>query len=91
MDPSAEVEADEEFFDAVDAGEVEILDAMPSSTSSVPAPPSAVEQSQKAEEGSAGIVIATAFKGYEEPVRKRLKMDADDRPKISLWVSKIGG
>jgi hypothetical protein len=33
-------------------------------------------------------VIAPSFKGYEEPVRQRLKMDNDNRPKIGLWVSK---
>ena len=30
--------------------------------------------------------IAPSFKGYEEPIRQRLKMDYDNRPKISLWV-----
>ena len=31
--------------------------------------------------------VATGFKGYEDGPRKKLAMDADDRPKISLWVS----
>jgi hypothetical protein len=36
----------------------------------------------------AGAVdLSSSFKGYEDGIRKRLKMDADDRPKISLWVS----
>jgi oxysterol-binding protein 1 len=30
--------------------------------------------------------IMTGFIGYEDPPRERLAMDADDRPKISLWV-----
>ena len=85
----SDTEADEEFFDAVDAGEVEIVDAMPSSTSSVLASSSAVKPSQKAEEENKGLDITSAFRGYEEPVRKRLGMDADDRPKISLWVSTV--
>ncbi|CAI4210829.1 unnamed protein product [Parascedosporium putredinis] len=34
---------------------------------------------------SGGIDISSSFKGYENGIRKRLKMDADDRPKISLW------
>ena len=33
------------------------------------------------------VVIKSSFKGYEDPVRERLKMDNDDRPKIGLWVS----
>lgn len=27
-----------------------------------------------------------SFKGYEDGIRKRLKLDEDDRPKISLWA-----
>lgn len=78
---------DEEFFDAVDAGEVEIVDIMPES---VQTPPSSVVtdpsgpgedlRQKKAEE------IKPSFHGYEDPVRTKLKMEADDRPKISLWV-----
>jgi oxysterol-binding protein 1 len=30
--------------------------------------------------------IEPSFIGYENGPRKKLKMDADDRPKISLWV-----
>jgi oxysterol-binding protein 1 len=33
--------------------------------------------------------ITPAFTGYEDPVRQRLRMDQDDRPKLSLWVSLI--
>ena len=76
----SESEADEEFFDAIDAGEVEILDAMPSST---------LKPSHERELGSKVLDTTTAFEGYEESIRKRLKMDADDRPKISLWVSPV--
>ncbi|CAN6608080.1 oxysterol-binding protein homolog 1 [Trichomonascus vanleenenianus] len=31
------------------------------------------------------IETQKSFLGYEDPPRKRLKMDVDDRPKISLW------
>lgn len=138
---------DEEFFDAVDAGEVEVvrnmpissavpfMAAMPPSTATVPTstaamshsiasmPPSTATMTTRATEPSihdrplpaqatrnASIkaeavpqeersvpqeepvatkdeLMKLSWKGYEDPVRKRLKMDADDRPKISLWVS----
>lgn len=68
---------EEEFFDAVDAGQVEVSQL----------PPSEVVETQ----GESQIVVSNAFdisdafKGYENGIRTRLKMDADDRPKISLW------
>lgn len=82
---------DEEFFDAVDAGEVEVVDEMPTSVSSPPVPaveedgqrpPLDLREQRKAE-------IQPSFKGYEDPVRQRFKMEADNRPKISLWVSHL--
>ena len=79
---------DEEFFDAVGAGEIEVVNIMPVSSPSEP--PFTVEGAITEIDGR-GIKAAelvSSFKGYEEPVRKRLKMDADDRPKISLWVFK---
>ncbi|XP_044721452.1 oxysterol-binding protein [Hirsutella rhossiliensis] len=64
----------DEFFDAVDAGEVEVTEMPPDETS---------------HEGTglvvSGLDISPSFKGYENGIRHRLKMDADDRPKISLW------
>ncbi|KAB8294811.1 hypothetical protein EYC80_006772 [Monilinia laxa] len=73
---------DDEFFDAVDAGQVEVVKALPPSSPAV-AGSEEVEESQliKAD----GLDISSAFKGYENGVRTRLKMDADDRPKVSLW------
>lgn len=66
---------EEEFFDAVDAGEVELAEMPPDQT---------------VQEGKgvvvSGLDISPSFKGYENGIRHRLKMDADDRPKISLWV-----
>ncbi|KAL1842764.1 hypothetical protein VTJ49DRAFT_4249 [Mycothermus thermophilus] len=68
---------EEEFFDAVDAGEVEVSQLPPSEVTA------AKEEKQ--------LVIADAhdisssFRGYENGIRTRLKLDADNRPKISLW------
>lgn len=65
----------EEFFDAVDAGEVEVTELPPG------------EGAPEAEAVVvSGVDISSSFKGYENGIRKRLAMDADDRPKISLWV-----
>lgn len=72
-------EDDEEFFDAVDAGEVAVA-PMP-----VVSPPLFKEKTELIELGA--IDLSSSFKGYENGIRKKLKMDADDRPKISLWVS----
>jgi oxysterol-binding protein 1 len=69
---------EEEFFDAVDAGEVEVSQM----------PPSELSASQEKQQLviSDAYDISNSFKGYEGGIRKRLKLDADDRPKISLWV-----
>ena len=79
---------DEEFFDAVGAGEVEVVDELPQAATSPP-PMGAKDEDSSAEDlrGLKRAEIEASFKGYEDPIRKRLKMDADDRPKISLWVS----
>jgi hypothetical protein len=76
----SESEADDEFFDAVDAGEVEIATLPPSDGHGL---------AEKKDEViiTGGLDISSSFKGYENGIRTRLKMDADDRPKISLWVS----
>ncbi|KAF4979382.1 hypothetical protein FZEAL_4423 [Fusarium zealandicum] len=71
----SESEDEEEFFDAVDAGQVEV--------SELP-----IEEAKPETQDivvSGGLDISTSFRGYENGVRKKLKMDADDRPKISLW------
>ena len=83
----------EEFFDAVDAGEVEVVDVMPPSS-----PPPLIEDytiDQKPFKDSDLLKdkladIQISFKGYDDPIRKRFKMEADNRPKISLWVSAFG-
>lgn len=85
-----ESEDDEEFFDAVGAGEVEVVE-MPGLHQSEDKKPNEAPVS-----GATGDIfvrkqaeVATGFKGYEDGPRKKLAMDADDRPKISLWVNLI--
>ena len=92
-------EDDEEFFDAVTAGDVEVYDELPEqqvTSATVPvaqAPPLAAEQPIQAPEVQSKAVsslqrpddMSTSFKGYEDPVRTKLKLAADDRPKVSLW------
>ncbi|KAI5860628.1 oxysterol binding protein [Durotheca rogersii] len=67
----------EEFFDAVDAGEV----------NAEPMPPSDVAPSAGAAQNVviSGVDISSAFRGYENGFRQRLKLDEDNRPKIGLW------
>lgn len=73
----------EEFFDAIDAGEIEVEDFNNVEENKMEEPKDGTAELRAVK----STVIAPSFKGYEEPVRQRLKMDADDRPKISLWVS----
>ena len=73
----------EEFFDAIDAGEIEVEDFNKVEGNKIEEPKDGTAELRAVK----STVIAPSFKGYEEPVRQRLKMDADDRPKISLWVS----
>jgi hypothetical protein len=80
-------EDDEEFFDAVDAGEVAVAPMLPPPSYEGKGTPTG-EEKEKASEIE-GIDLSPSFKGYEQGIRKKLKMDADDRPKISLWVSCI--
>jgi len=77
---------EEEFFDAVDAGEIE---AAPMPPTSPALPPAVVEKKGKVVAVLKGVDISSSFYGYEDGIRTRLKLAADDRPKISLWVSFI--
>ena len=75
---------DDEFFDAVDAGEVEIVAApimSPPVTATTVVDPFEAENERMSKQHE----IKPSYAGYEDGVRKRLKMDADNRPKISLW------
>ena len=73
----------------MDAGEVEVVDVMPLS------PPPLAKGEMMDQKPSMNrdlredklVDIKTSFKGYEDPIRKRFKMEADNRPKISLWVN----
>ncbi|KAF1994372.1 hypothetical protein P154DRAFT_476060 [Amniculicola lignicola CBS 123094] len=79
----SESEDDEEFFDAVGAGEVEVIDMQ------APSPDMKAEDMPPSQEDlfdTRHAQIATAFRGYEDGPRKKLAMDEDNRPKISLWA-----
>lgn len=86
----SESEMDEEFFDAIDAGEVEVISEMPSDV--VKSPPLKPEKRETPADGvedertEKGKELTLSFKGYEAPIRTKLKLDADHRPKVSLWV-----
>lgn len=67
----------EEFFDAVDAGEVKIL-------TETTAPESSKDETTA--RARKKMEIEPSFRGYEDPPRTTLAMTTDDRPKISLWV-----
>lgn len=71
----------DEFFDAIEAGEIEVADL----TTTEPKEQEEPKDESTRDRTDKASVIEPSFKGYEEPVRQRLKMDNDDRPKISLW------
>jgi oxysterol-binding protein 1 len=79
----SESEDDEEFFDAVDAGEVEVAPTLPPSSTPLS------EQQRPLKGHVKELDLSPSFKGYENGIRQRLLMDADNRPKISLWVSHV--
>lgn len=81
---------DEEFFDAIDAGKVEVVEPPLASPPPVSVPAGRREEetepfSEMDERAQKQMQIVPSYAGYEDGIRKRLKMDADDRPKISLW------
>lgn len=78
-----ESDQDDEFFDAVDAGEIEAEPLPPVTTSTT------AEEKQEVTVSEGGLDVSSAFHGYENGIRSRLKIDADNRPKISLWVGKL--
>ncbi|KAL6901672.1 Oxysterol-binding domain-containing protein [Trichoderma evansii] len=65
---------EDEFFDAVDAGDVEVAEL-----------PHVETTQEKRDIEASGLDISSSFRGYENGIRHKLKMDSDDRPKISLW------
>jgi hypothetical protein len=72
---------DDEFFDAIDAGEIEVEDV----TKVEPQEKEEPEDESSQARNDKMAVIKPSFRGYEEPPRTKLKMDNDNRPKISLW------
>ncbi|KAJ5580145.1 ATP12 ATPase F1F0-assembly protein [Penicillium hispanicum] len=72
----------DEFFDAIDSGEIEVEGFPQAPEAKEPEEPE--DESARARNDKA-LMIKPSFQGYEEPVRTRLKMEKDDRPKISLW------
>ncbi|KAL7925902.1 Oxysterol-binding domain-containing protein [Trichoderma austrokoningii] len=66
--------AEDEFFDAIDSGNVEVAQL-----------PQIEAKQEKKDAATSGVDISSSFKGYENGIRHRLKMESDDRPKISLW------
>lgn len=74
---------DEEFFDAIDAGVIlaeELATPKPHPKESSPSDGIADIRAEKYS------VIVPSFQGYENSPREKLNMEADNRPKISLWA-----
>jgi hypothetical protein len=82
---ASDSEDDEEFFDAAEAGEVEVVEMPIVERKEVEDVPVQVEHSRESKQAE----IEPSFKGYEDPIRDRLRLAADDRPKISLWVCTV--
>ncbi|PNS17276.1 Oxysterol-binding 1 [Sphaceloma murrayae] len=76
-----ESEIEDEFFDAVDAGHVEVVEDMPASAASV----GPVDKTMADQQAEKAKQIEKSYAGYENGTRKRLKLDADNRPRVSLW------
>lgn len=79
---------DEEFFDAIDAGRVEVVEPPLTSPPLVHVPSREEEMEAFVEFGERArkqIEIEPSYAGYEDGIREKLKLDADNRPKISLW------
>lgn len=89
-------DVEEEFFDAVDAGEVDVVKEIPPSSPPSSPPPNVDGQQDPIDamvEGRAGAAeekqrlqeISKSYRGYEDGIREKLKLDADNRPKVGLW------
>lgn len=77
---------EDEFFDAIDSGEIEVENLATAETKEQKQVPEEKDNELRAVKHSE---IVPSFKGYEEPIRTKLKMDYDNRPRISLWVCLI--
>ncbi|KAI9690344.1 MAG: hypothetical protein M1822_009306 [Bathelium mastoideum] len=76
---------EDEFFDAVDAGEVEVAEELPASGGGLLSPPPSSAGTTTNLQDKILTEISPSFQGYEDGPRQKLSMDKDDRPKISLW------
>lgn len=80
----------DEFFDAIDSGEVEVVTEMPLGAKSPGLGERNMSFGEVEEVGDLRtkklVAIKSSYRGYEDPPRAKLSMDADDRPAISLWV-----
>lgn len=65
---------EDEFFDAIDAGDVEVTEL-----------PHIKAMQEKEEVATSRLDISNSFKGYENGIRHKLKLDSDNRPKTSLF------
>ncbi|KAF9882836.1 hypothetical protein FE257_004967 [Aspergillus nanangensis] len=73
---------EDEFFDAIDAGEIEVENLVGAEVTGETEKPGEETSELRAVKRTE---VAPSFKGYEDPIRDKLKMDYDNRPKISLW------
>ncbi|KAE8387184.1 Oxysterol-binding protein-domain-containing protein [Aspergillus alliaceus] len=73
---------EDEFFDAIDSGGIKVEKLASAEESEKK--PKPIEESTELR-ASKRWEITPSFKGYEEPIRTKLKLDYDNRPKISLW------
>ena len=82
----SESDNDEEFFDAVNSGNVEVISDIPKTTLE--------EETDKIEDAVTTwehkkAELQPSFCGYEDAPRTNLALSIDKRPKVSLWVSYI--
>ncbi|CAK7229670.1 hypothetical protein SCUCBS95973_007301 [Sporothrix curviconia] len=70
-DEEEEEEKEDAFAEAGDGSEIHKEKAIASAGGEIVVP--------------SGVDISKSFKGYENGIRHRLKIDADNRPKLSLW------
>lgn len=71
-----------EFYDAVDPEDMEGMQE----SSPEDSPESGEKSTTLVLREKKQSIIEPSFKGYEDEPRKRLKLDADNRPVLSLWV-----
>lgn len=90
-----EDESEDEFFDAEGMSEEDTISETTTAVSDTQDDKQKLETAKEPQEIVLNQVqqeklklikdVDESFKGYEDPIRKRLKMSVDDRPKISLW------